>query len=283
MKKLLLLAIPLMFLMSSCAKWMQVVSVEGVNAKLKNDTYYFENDTVLVSYYFWAERGVMSFTIYNKLNVPLYIDWKKSSLISNSSKINYWEDEEYTNSRTNYQASNYSFMEGLFRPLITLPGTGSAASYGQIFNAGIGVTVGESYTNSTKTRPERITFLPPRSNFFRTTKHLTDFTYVAYNPGNFVEQTVPASYKAGKQSKILVAELKGQNVFLTFRNFLAISTSENFASEFYVDNEFKVKTVTLMKADQYSGKLNTTTGEWELPYRRATNFFYDYPFRVKLK
>ena len=259
---------------------MQVIDVDCVNTKTKENVCYYENDSILVSYYFWAEKGIMSFTIYNKLSIPIYVDWKKSALISNSTKLNYWEDEEFTNTKTTYTSNSFTFSEDFFKPIITLPNHGGVTTYGEVFNLSLGTTVGESYSNSTKSKPERVTFIPPKSNFFKPTMHLTDFSFVEYNKKNFSEEIVPSSLNDKKTTKIMVAQLTGKNIFLSFRNFLTLSTNENFTNEFYVDNEFKVKTVTMMKENQFRGKYDRQQNADEFPYRKSSSYYYVYPYGI---
>ena len=50
----------------------------------------------------------MTFTIFNKLDIPIYIDWKKSSYIDNSVKLNYWVDEEMKKTLESYDNYYYS-------------------------------------------------------------------------------------------------------------------------------------------------------------------------------
>lgn len=98
---------------------------------MNNGKFVVQNDTLIISYDFWCPRGVMAFSITNKLNVPIYVDWRKSSLILNSKKLDYWIDTETK---------------------------GTAGVYGTyLFN-----TPGFLST-SVVIRPERITFIPPNA------------------------------------------------------------------------------------------------------------------------
>ena len=74
-------------------QYMQVFNIESNKAKLSKDFFVYENDTVKISYSFWANHGLMAFSIYNKLDKPIYIDWKNSAFIYNSNKLNYWIDQ----------------------------------------------------------------------------------------------------------------------------------------------------------------------------------------------
>jgi hypothetical protein len=66
--------------------------------KSNNDrSFKFENDSIEINYSFWADKGIMSFSLTNRLPIPIYIDWKKSNFISNNDKFNYWDGEERSN------------------------------------------------------------------------------------------------------------------------------------------------------------------------------------------
>jgi hypothetical protein len=73
-------------LLSSCSKYIQVFETSSTNTVSENENWVFETDTVKVTYEFWMNKGVMAFTVFNKLDIPIYIDWKNSSFIYNSEK-----------------------------------------------------------------------------------------------------------------------------------------------------------------------------------------------------
>ena len=83
------------------AKFSQVIYISPTGKDvIKNGIFYeFENEDVKITYSFWEENGIMGFKIYNKTSKPIYIDWKKSSMIYNERQNPY-----YTNKTT----SNYS-------------------------------------------------------------------------------------------------------------------------------------------------------------------------------
>ena len=93
--KLATWAFALIFFTScSAVKVLQVQS----DLKSSNDGYVFENDSVKITYHFWQENGRMQYDVYNKLSVPLYIDWKTSAFIPNDKMVSYWRDETNTES-----------------------------------------------------------------------------------------------------------------------------------------------------------------------------------------
>jgi hypothetical protein len=70
----------------------KIATISSENVPLNNSTYVFENDTVKITYHFWADNGIMNFDIYNKMNEPIYFDWKNSAFIPNDQMVSYWQD-----------------------------------------------------------------------------------------------------------------------------------------------------------------------------------------------
>jgi len=55
---------------------------------MKTDNCY-EDSVFKVTYNFWAVGGILKFDIYNKLSVPVYIDWDRSNFILNGQSVSY--------------------------------------------------------------------------------------------------------------------------------------------------------------------------------------------------
>jgi len=181
----------------SC-EYYKIATVSAYNTKQIDNLLVFENDTIKVSYDFWDKRGAMRFSIYNKLNVPLYFDWKKSAFILNDEMMSYWQDE------TN-----------------TVGSSTSSASYlnGSVIN-------GKSKSKSI--RQERVAALPPHSL-------ISSYKY----------SLVPVN------TSLPIQEFTISDTPLRFRNYLAVSTSEQFdKAVFYIDNAFFVSSVEIIKASK---------------------------------
>lgn len=90
---------------------MYVYSVKS-NTKSNDSLFVFENDTIRITYHLWQNMGRMHFSIYNKIDVPIFIDWKNSSFIMNDIPKKYWQDEtksKYSGSGVSYKGvSSYS-------------------------------------------------------------------------------------------------------------------------------------------------------------------------------
>ena len=77
----------------------------------------YENDTLRIQYDFWHERGLLSFSVYNKLGRPLYIDWAQSGFkLTKKYKmgkegephsIPYWHDNRKTPDSVFYKPHFY--------------------------------------------------------------------------------------------------------------------------------------------------------------------------------
>jgi len=133
MKKLTLLSIAILALINSSCK-MHVFYVKSNMNKDADTAYVFENDTVRIRYDLWENKGKMHFSIYNKLNVPLFIDWKNSSFIMNDLPVPYWIDKTETRSRG-----------------------------GGVSNRGV-----SSYNSAgTMVREDRVTMIPPHSKILK--------------------------------------------------------------------------------------------------------------------
>ncbi len=248
-KKLLLFLFALSLFGCKTTTYVQVIETKADNVKIVDDTYVFENDSLKITYNLWRERGLMQFNIYNKLNVPLYIDWRKSSYIDNTFKLNYWEDVE----RTNALYKSYYFYD--------LPYNTTAS-------------VGNSGTKMVK--EERITFIPPKANYTRTKFYIIPRSFIVLDKnGPYTE--IPLSNDTQQTTKVFYKEFSKDATPRTFRNFLTFSLTEDFVDEFYIDNEFYISKILEMESKNFYGIREHYTrpayNAEELPYK-DNRYFY---------
>ncbi|MEA3317690.1 MAG: hypothetical protein U9R54_07000 [Bacteroidota bacterium] len=223
MKKIIIITV-LGLILLGCKSYVHVLNTNS-SLKTNNKRFYiYENDTLKITYTFWQENGLMSFEIFNKSKVPIYVDWKKSSYIDNSVKLNYWVNEEKTKATSIY--GSYYYDGPLLKP-------GHAVS----------ATAGVSY--STKVKPERITFIPPKSKYYRTQFYILPNQHYKLSTETDFEK-VPRNDKPKRKTKVYKAYYTRENSPLIFRNFLAYSMNEDFESVFFVDNEFYVSEILEM-------------------------------------
>lgn len=232
MRKHLLESLTLCFILIAfvgCQPYVQIYKTAGDMPKDSNGHHVYENDTLKIIYTFWSEKGVLSFALFNKLSVPIYLDWKKSAYIDNSTKLNYWNDIENI---TSYKAYSGYFYKG---PLIK-PGF-EIGNY-----SGISV--------STVSKPERVTFIPPRSFFFKSQFYILPVEIHKLELNTPYEQGSPSGNRIEK-TKLYTVKFNKNNSPKRFRNFLTFSTSEKFESEFYVDNEFFIEEILEMDRKKF--------------------------------
>lgn len=260
MKKIIYIAVIL--ILSSCnpIQYIQIFETESTNTKIENNCFVYETDTVKITYSFWAEKGILSFAIYNKLDIPLYIDWKKSAYISNSNKLNYWVDEEQSNAISSY--GNYYYS-------------------GPLLKAGYSESSGTGLTTTTKIKIERITFIPPKSNYYRSQFYLLPITYFQQSKILLLCNEVDRIDNPKKKTKIYESKYYKNYSPLVFRNFLTLSLSEDIKQEFYVDNEFYISNIKEMA----KGRFSSFTGVF-IPYNiisnKNTSFFISVPDEYEL-
>ena len=267
MQKLLLLVL-VAFLITSCTnKFARIYETKTItDMTMDNGYYHFQNDTFSIHYSFWANKGVLSYTIYNKLNIPVYLDWKKSSFVKNNEKFDYWMDELNTNTLSYYRGNALSGV--YYTGLDLIP----------ILTASSGRSSSVSKTKATK--PERITFLAPKSQIFKA-------QFIIYNNepkemNGFITSSIDNPLNAKKKIDIKSVKFNLNNSPIFFRNFFTYSTSEKFETEAYIDNGFYVSRIVEMKQGQFFGKGVTNPSEgytYQFPFKNYMYYYVLYPVR----
>jgi len=247
----------------------QIVELQSENYPSAGNSLKFENDTIRIDYYFWSERGSVGLLVQNKLQQPLYIDWKKCSFITGNVKHDYW-DGSFT---------------------MTSQGVASWNSYPQSYQSifgGYGGSSGESnFTSESRIeRPERVTFIPPGTAISVSSQSLVDDSLsrgipmtsgwdfdttliLSTNPDSTVYQDhetydsvkhrLSSTYTRVKgsdpvQIPVNAAEFSAAASPLAFRSFLTYSTDEKFAAESYIDNHFYANLILQLSPEAYNAK-----------------------------
>lgn len=255
MKKILLVLLPII-LFSSCTKqYIQIFETGSLNVNQSAGFWVFENDSVKLTYEFWANKGVMSFSIFNKLDKPLYIDWKNSSFIYNSNKLNYWVDEQQSTLASYYGGFYYN---------------------GPIIKPGLTINEGIQISSSISVKPERITFIPPKSFYYRSQFYLMPILYYQFNKNSVSKSIVSRNDNLNKKTTIYEQNFDYSSSPLKFRNFIAFSFTENASSFFFIDNEFYLLSVKEMDYRHCRGKVISNIGDNDIyaePFIKKTSFY----------
>ena len=205
--------------LSSC-KYVEVMSTRPVSPGIRTekDFYVFENDTVQIIYLFWGKNGQMSFTLKNKLDVPIYIDWKKSSLVLETKNTSYYAETEQ---------SNFNAVS-----------VGNARGGRDAFNRPYAVGASATSGSSVSVKAERVTFIAPHSHIERRFGDLTTYDVITLTKGG-------ESWGTFGGQKVVVKPFR--TPILPVRNFISYSTTEDFKVEHHIDNAFEVDKLFLIQ------------------------------------
>jgi hypothetical protein len=223
MKGIFLLSIISIIVLSGCASNDILCTAPrspGISED-NNGNWTYENDTIRITYSFWAEKGVMAMIIQNKLNVPIYIDWKKSSYIDRGHKLDYYSEALTTKSVTGWADAPYLYK--------------GPYDWSHWYPVNLGVAVSQGIIE----KQERVSFIPPHSyNEWHRYRLLTESI-------NMKNPTIEYISVVGKQSKLKVRVISANqdNARIFFSNYLTYSTKENFESEQDVDNQFYINKI----------------------------------------
>ncbi|MHA4811067.1 hypothetical protein ACX0G9_23365 [Flavitalea flava] len=203
----------------SCSKYAQMYETRAnVPVVKENDHFVFENDTVKIAYDFWADEGQISFEIFNKLSIPIYIDWKKSLFFVNNTRYDYWSGESYTHIESSGEYRY--FRDGWL-----------------------------SSGNSVTIKPERFLFLTPQS--FVRTNRFRIFPKKSLLDDNSPSEEIVIPQHPTVKANVKYKEFDISNSPLVFKNFITIALDEKSNNETFIDNSFFVSKISQMKRKKF--------------------------------
>lgn len=157
MKKLALTLASITLIMSSCTSTYFYSTLETTNydvEKVENGDFLYENDSLWIAHCFKGEDAPIQITVFNKLNVPLYVDWNKSALILNDVAHSYITGDTQIISTTESTTYNYHW----------------------------GVSDTRSTTQGTMITPKNVSMIPPKTMVTQSTLRLAaQFDEIAKN------------------------------------------------------------------------------------------------------
>ena len=248
MRIIIICIIGLLSLSSCSKKYVQVATVKS--DILQNDTLLrYENDTFEIVYNLFGQNGLLAFTIYNKSNVPLYIDWKRSAFIKGSDKFAYWEDK----------SDIYTVTKG------------SSVRWLRDYSSN------RNYSTSVITKPEQITFIPPKTAVSMARYQISSSIWSK----NLTADTIPSTIKKGTTT-VWRNSFDASTSPFEFRNFLTLSQKHDFSTEFYIDHSFWISDIMKIQDKEYGGPLITNTDDnsrklydYSFPYRKPNTYYTD--------
>ena len=245
--KTYLFALLILVSLSACSRQAQLVTLQGNNVQPVDDGLVLNSDTLTLIYSFSRERGQMELTLINRLERPLYVDWKRSAFVMGQDQYAYWQDVADVN------LSNWGSQYGRYS---------------------VGSTVG------TISKNDQVGFILPQSRIVkqqfvlvpRSSLSLTGpFNVVGEKPLNNLYSKKPVDVKVYTYSD-------GQSP-LQFRNYLTLSTDKEFQTEFVIDTKFWASDVRVLPLDQVEP---ITTQQPDGSYTVSKPFFKPNKFYVPL-
>ena len=192
-------------LFSSCSTYQYNTISSNNSLKTPTNEFITETDSLKVIYNFYGEGPSIHISIQNKLNLPMYVNWQKSALITDKNAVSYAGNSLSINGRID--GSIYNYLN----------------SSSQV-NADL---------NATANLPEGITFIPPHSqvqkNFmsiFKVDNELADTL--------FRKDQLPTL--SGYSVRALTASFTKESSPLIFRSYLTF-VIDNQASQQVITSE----------------------------------------------
>ncbi len=233
----------LLTLLASCTPNIQVVTLRGSNVQPVEEGLVLDNDTLTLRYNFASERGRMHLSIVNKLDRPLYIDWKRSSFIIGQDKVDYWRDV------SDVQLSGASSSSSLY------------------------------YMSGQLSRDDAVGFIPPQTKLEKQQFVIVPNGTLRL-PGTFTIEQEKANWVDRKKlvDVRLYAYDDAQSP-LTFRNYLTLSTDKDFKTEFHSDTKFWASDVKVLPRDQILTRKMSSEYDYSLPipFKKADSFYLTLP------
>ncbi|MBS7564444.1 hypothetical protein KHS38_08495 [Mucilaginibacter sp. Bleaf8] len=231
MKKLLLpILAAVTSLVASCSTY-QISTISSTNS-IKDDktgVFYFENDSVKISYSFYGNNAPISIKVYNKLDKPLYVDWQRSAAIVGNEAYSYASDKVNINGNINaltYNDNNWN----------------RRAAFGAL-----NLTSGS--LNAVAELPKNITFLPPHAQIANVPLNLTQGTLHVPESSLHKEKVKLFGDVGDVQANVKTADFTKENSPLLFKSYLTLYTQNGsevkpvaFQHEFYVSKVVSTQT-----------------------------------------
>ncbi len=236
--------------LTACTPKAQLVTLRGNNLKPAPEGLVLDTDTLTLRYNFSSERGQMFLSVVNKLNRPLYIDWKRSAFIIGQDKVDYWSDVANVNL--------------------------SGSSYGSRYSR-----YSISSISGTITKDDPVGFIPPQT-------HLDKRQFVVVPSGTLPLSGTPEviqqkdQWNPGRKKPLLinVYTFSADKSPLQFRNYLTLSTDKDFKTEFILDTKFWASDVRIVPKDELAGgTVQQYDGSYSVaqPFNKPDGFYIPLP------
>jgi hypothetical protein len=98
-----------------------------------------------------------------------------------------------------------------------------------------------------------------------------------YDIDKMEKTIIPSLANPDKTTEAKVVNLTYESSPFKFRNFLTWSTKESFDNEYFIDNEFYVAKVTMVKITEFTNDSYSTLSSDMKYYYKQSDRYYVYP------
>jgi hypothetical protein len=213
--RLTILALSVLVLLTACNRYQYLGISSDELVKNGHQEFTVENDTLQLVYNFNGQNAPVNLMVRNKLNKPIYINWKHSALIINDNAISYSPDKVA--------------IEGVVKA--------STLNWGQ----GYGLTDGVIY--GTANLPPGIQMIPPQSFVTKTPMGVTN--KLLKNIPDSALRRIKINTVDGNLVNAQQAFFDASNSPLRFRSYLAIVVGDStpvpiaYQHSFYVSELYR--------------------------------------------
>jgi predicted transcriptional regulator len=221
----------------------QVSEWNSKTVKYENSNEFsYDNDDVKVNYEFWNDSKGITFSVYNKSDNPITIDWTKSHFILWNYSNDFFKGSETTFSSSNLQRSTY-------------------------YN----ITKTSQSSSSTVVKDKMESHIPPKS-MVREEFYITNTLYFDCN--NY--------FKKLKKDEVTKFEFTELNSIYKLRNYLTYFVSENkiktIDNDFFITQILNMNSETFEGEEikkEYCNEfgVKTTKVEYAFPYYKSNRQF----------
>jgi hypothetical protein len=238
--KILLLSVCTL-LLASCSKY-QVGVLSSSNIKKDQETGKFiaENDSVKITYSFWGRNAPINLNVYNKLNVPMYVDWQRSSFIVDDRAVSYADNRVVINSDIS---------------TTTVGGRSASYSSGTI--------------DAVASLPRNVVFVPPHA---QVSKQLLEVSGQFFDlPDSvFTKKEITTSAAEGNTT-VKIGEFTKANSPLSFRSYLTLYTLENNVPQFTAyEHDFFVSKIIKLSGEPAYYDMYQSRGDYYYTQKSTT-------------
>jgi|GEM_PF-3117677 len=238
--------------------YVHVYDVESSLPLVKNK-YTYENDTIKITYYFWGNKGIVQIGINNKLDKPIYVDWKKSIYKNRQHELNFAPEITITKDNKDMYES-YAF-EGRFLHSI---------DYEQNYHS--------ANSNEFATKVEDITEIKPYGYYMRLKYHLLASEIYQF-PEDAKKLSEPSFVKEGETETVYESVFPKDKTPFAFTISIVYSDDKECKKETSQVADFYVSRAFELNAKHFRGPKSGKDAEgraiYKFPYRRSSRFYHE--------